>query len=96
MRNNSPTSPRKLLDRVPKTTTVDKNRSVDQARSEMESRGFTKEAAQEQAKILLGGLGKAATSAGQAAAKSATGKTDGSGDDGENPGGQQQDQFGQA
>jgi hypothetical protein len=43
-------------------------------RSELESRGFTKDAAQEQVKNLLGGLGKAVTTAGQAAAKSVTGK----------------------
>ena len=80
--------------RLGETVTTAIATAKEQGRSELESRGFTKDAAQEQVKNLLGGLGKAATSAGQAAAKSATGKADGAEADG--MGGQQQDRFGQA
>ncbi|WP_419808463.1 hypothetical protein [Sphingomonas sp.] len=47
-----------------------------QGLSELESRGFTRDAAREQVKNLIGGLGQAAANAGTAAAKSATGRTD--------------------
>ena len=56
----------------------------EQGRTELEARGFTKDAAQEQVKNLLGGVGKALSSAGAVAAKSATGKT------GQAQGGQEQ------
>ncbi|HEU0045137.1 hypothetical protein [Sphingomonas sp.] len=56
----------------------------EQGRSELETRGFTKDAAQEQVKNLLGGLGKALSAGGAVAAKSATGKT------GQDQGGQDQ------
>lgn len=46
----------------------------EQGLSELETRGFTRDAAGEQVKNLLGGLGKAAASAGTAAVKSARGK----------------------
>ena len=59
----------------------------EQGRTELESRGFTKDAAQEQVKNLIGGLGKAVTSAGQVAAKSVTGKTGAQGGGGEQPSG---------
>ena len=48
----------------------------EQGRSELESRGFTKDAAQEQVKNLLGGVSKAVSAAGTVAAKSVTGKAD--------------------
>lgn len=48
----------------------------DAGKTELESRGFTADAGREQVKNLLGGLGKAASSAGAAAAKSARGKSD--------------------
>lgn len=48
----------------------------DQGRSELETRGFTRDAAQEQVKNLLGGLGKAVATAAAGAGKSVTGKTD--------------------
>ncbi|MDB5696372.1 MAG: hypothetical protein JWN21_1915 [Sphingomonas bacterium] len=48
----------------------------EQGRSELESRGFTKDAAQEQVKNLLGGVSKALSSAGSVAAKSVTGKAE--------------------
>jgi hypothetical protein len=43
-------------------------------RSELESRGFTAEAGREQAKNLVGGLGKALSSAGAAGVKAARGQ----------------------
>lgn len=49
----------------------------EQGRSELESRGFTRDGAQEQVKNLLGGLGKAVTAAAAGAGKSVTGKADG-------------------
>lgn len=45
-------------------------------RSELESRGFTAEAGREQAKNLVGGLGKALSTAGAAGVKAARGETD--------------------
>ena len=45
-----------------------------QGLSELETRGFTRDAAREQVKNLLGGLGAAVTSAGTAAVTSARGK----------------------
>lgn len=44
-------------------------------RSELETRGFTAGAGREQVKNLLGGIAKAVTTAGTAAAKSATAKS---------------------
>lgn len=49
----------------------------EQGRNELETRGFTRDAAQEQVKNLLGGLGKAVSSAATGAARSASGNTDG-------------------
>ena len=46
-------------------------------RSELESRGFTKDAAQEQVKNLLGGLGQALSTAGTAAVSSVRGQAGG-------------------
>jgi hypothetical protein len=66
----------------------------EQGRTELETRGFTKDAAQEQVKNLLGGLGKAVSTAGATAVKSATGKTDQ--DQGGQQGGQQFGQQGQS
>lgn len=48
----------------------------DAGRAELETRGFTADAGREQFQNLLGGLGKAVSSAGTAAAKSARGKAD--------------------
>lgn len=48
----------------------------EQGLSELETRGFTRDAAREQVKNLLGGLGAAASSAGSAALGSARGKTE--------------------
>jgi hypothetical protein len=45
-------------------------------RSELETRGFTAEAGREQAKNLVGGLGKALSSAGTAGVKAARGQAD--------------------
>ncbi|WP_425230104.1 hypothetical protein [Sphingomonas sp.] len=47
----------------------------EQGLSELQTRGFTRDAAQQQVKNLLGGIGAAVTSAGTAAARSATGKS---------------------
>lgn len=47
-----------------------------QGLGELENRGLTRDAAREQVKSLLGGLGQAAATAGAAAAKSATGRGD--------------------
>lgn len=46
-------------------------------RSELESRGFTADAGREQAKNLVGGLGKALTTAGAAGVKAARGQQSG-------------------
>ena len=46
----------------------------EQGLSELESRGFTRDAAREQVKNLLGGLGQAVSNAGTAAVASARGK----------------------
>lgn len=48
----------------------------EQGLSELENRGFTRDAAREQVKNLLGGLGAAASSAGGAALSSARGKSE--------------------
>lgn len=45
----------------------------EQSQNELQTRGFTRDAAQEQVKNLLGGLGKAVSAAVTGAAKSATG-----------------------
>ena len=47
-----------------------------QGLSELENRGLTRDAAREQVKNLLGGIGAAVSSAGTAAAKSVTGKAE--------------------
>lgn len=47
-----------------------------QGLSELETRGFTRDAAREQVKNLLGGLGSAVSSAGTAAVGTARGKVD--------------------
>ena len=49
----------------------------EQGMNELQTRGFTRDAAQEQVKNLLGGLGKAVTTAATGAAKSVSGKADG-------------------
>ncbi len=51
----------------------------DAGRTELESRGFTRDAGQEQVRNLLGGLGKALSSAGAAAVSTARRKADDAG-----------------
>lgn len=46
----------------------------DAGRSELESRGFTRDAGREQVKNLLGGIGKALSTGGAAAARTVSGK----------------------
>lgn len=50
--------------------------ALEQGKSELENRGFTKDAAQEQVKNLLSGVSNAISAAGNVAAKSVTGKAD--------------------
>lgn len=74
-----------LLAPVGKRLSTSARAAIDAAkeagRTELESRGFTRDAGQEQVKNLLGGLGKALSTAGTAAVASARGKATDAGQD---------------